>query len=394
MTTRATSCWACGSTELQSLYHVNSIPVHSVLLMDSASEALEFPRGNLELGFCDNCGFVQNLLFDPTPQSYSQKYEETQHFSPTFDRFARWLAQDVIDRHDLHGKTILEIGCGKGEFLVLMCELGGNRGIGLDPAYRPERTTSEAASRIEFIVDFYDERYTHLEADVVVCRHTLEHIQPVRSFMESVRRTIGDRDDTLVFFELPAVERVLTEGAFWDVYYEHASYFSLGSLARLFRETGFEVTSLAKAYDDQYLLIEARPVSGKTEPHLPEEDDLEELRAAATHFKTEGPRQVQRWRDELVQARAKGERVALWGSGSKAVSFLTTVGEGDAVGGVVDINPHKQGRFMPATAHPIWAPAQLKEFQPDLVIVMNPVYVEEIRADLAGMGLTPRLLAV
>jgi hypothetical protein len=391
---RMTACAACGSTSLRSIYSVSNIPVHSVLLMNSAQGALDFPRGDLELGFCDACGFVQNLKFDPAPQSYSKEYEETQHFSATFDHFARGLAQDLVDRHDLHGKKILEIGCGKGEFLVLLCELGGNSGTGLDPGYHPERTTSQAASRIEFINDFYDERYTHLEADVIVCRHTLEHIQPVRQFMESVRRTIGDRRDTLVFFELPAVERVLQEGAFWDVYYEHASYFSLGSLARLFRATGFEVTALSKAYDDQYLLIEALPAAGPTGPSLPEEDDLEDLRAAATHFSCKGPEQVNRWRAELEQAAQQGQKVALWGSGSKAVSFLTTIGVGPEVGGVVDINPHKHGRFMPGTAHPIWHPKELQNYRPDLVIVMNPIYLREIGEDLSRMGLSPRMLAV
>lgn len=391
---RSSACTACGSGNLTSIYEVRDIPVHSVLLMDSEREARDFPRGDLELVFCEECGFVQNLLFDPTPQSYSQQYEETQHFSPTFDRFARSLAQQLIDKHDLHGKRILEIGCGKGEFLVLMCELGDNSGIGLDPSYRPERTTSPAAERIEFINDFYDERYTHLEADVVICRHTLEHIQPVRQFMETVRRTIGDRENTLVFFELPAVERVLTEGAFWDVYYEHASYFSLGSLARLFRETGFEVTSLETVYDGQYLLIEAWPAASATEARLPQEDDLEFLRGAAREFASVGPARVAYWRGLLDDARRAGERVAVWGSGSKAVAFLTTIGVGDEVGALVDINPHKQGKFMPATGHLVSGPAHLREFRPDLVIVMNPVYVEEIRANLAAMGLTPRLLAV
>ena len=123
----------------------------------------------------------------------------------------------------------------------------------------PERIDDPAAADIEWIVDFYDERYTHLDADVVICRHTLEHIPDVADFMSTIRRSIGDRPDTVVLFELPDVQRVLDEVAFWDIYYEHCSYFSLGSLARLFRRTGFEVLELSLEYDDQYLLIAARP---------------------------------------------------------------------------------------------------------------------------------------
>ena len=93
--------------------------------------------------------------------------------------------------------------------------------------------------------------------------------------MRLVRRPIGDRTDVVVFFELPDTERVLTEAAFWDIYYEHCSYFTRGSLARLFRRTGFEPHRLWKAYDDQYLLLEAGPAGSGTGPRLSEEDDLE-----------------------------------------------------------------------------------------------------------------------
>ena len=117
------------------------------------------------------------------------------------------------------------------------------------------------------------------KADYVCCRHTLEHIHDVLDFMRLVRTAIGDRPDVPVFFELPDLERVLVERAFWDIYYEHCSYFTLGSLARLFRRTGFEVTELWKAYDGQYLMIEARPVAGPTTAALAQEDDLARITA-------------------------------------------------------------------------------------------------------------------
>mgnify|MGYP003554653687 FL=1 len=40
------------------------------------------------------------------------------------------------------------------------------------------------------------------------------------------------------------------------------------------------------------------------------------------------------------------------------------------------------------------APAFLREVRPDVVIVMNPIYCDEIRADLAAMGLAPEVTAV
>ncbi|MCZ7663017.1 MAG: class I SAM-dependent methyltransferase [Thermoleophilia bacterium] len=104
--------------------------MHSCVLVDSREAALAFPQGDIRLELCGSCGFVQNSAFDPGLIDYFQEYEETQGYSATFEAFARGLAAALVARHDLRGKEILEIGCGKGEFLALLCELGGNRGLG------------------------------------------------------------------------------------------------------------------------------------------------------------------------------------------------------------------------------------------------------------------------
>ena len=164
-----------------------------------------------------------------------------------------------------------------------------------------------------------------------------------------------------VFFELPDTERVLVEAAFWDIYYEHCSYFTLGSLARLFRRTGFEPRLLWKAYDDQYLMIEARPAVLETGPRLPEEDDLERTRRQVDWLRAAVGARIG---GAEVPARALARRPArrghLWGSGSKAVSYLTTLGVTDEVEAVVDINPHKHGKFLAGTGHEIVAPEALR----------------------------------
>ena len=89
---------------------------------------------------------MSNTAYDASLQEYCSNCEESQGFSPTFNAFAKKLAQTWIDRYQIRNKTILEIGCGKGEFLVLMCDLGDNRGIGIDPSYQPHRTPEEFRS--------------------------------------------------------------------------------------------------------------------------------------------------------------------------------------------------------------------------------------------------------
>lgn len=388
------ACPSCGSAAMLIFFALGDVPVHSCLLMASRDEALGCRRGELRLGFCRACGFIANTAFDPAVHEYSGRYEETQGFSPTFMTFARDLAARLVAAHDLRGRTVLEIGCGKGEFLVLMCELGGNAGIGIDPSYVPERTTSPAAGRIRFIREFYSEAHAGLRADFVCCRHTLEHIGAVGTLVRTLRVTLED-PSVPVFFEVPDVLRVLREGAFWDIYYEHCSYFSPGSLARLFRAARFDVVDLTLEFGGQYVLLTAKPADGPTAPTMALENDLGDLARAVDDFQQIGAAAVEHWRATLDGLRARGRRPVVWGSGSKGVALLTTLGAGDGlVEYVVDINPYKQGKFMPGTGQEIVAPEFLARYRPTDVLIMNPIYTEEIRQSLARLGLAPDLLPV
>lgn len=390
-----TRCNACGGTDIQSFYRVKDAPAHSCLMLSSRDEALAFPRGEIELGFCRECGFIGNLRFDPALNRYSADYEETQAFSPRFQAFLDELWQDQIARFELGpGMTALEIGCGKGEFLVGLCERSGCGGIGLDPAYRPERTRSSAADRIIFIRDFYGPKYARLHADYVCCRHTLEHIAPVHDFVRLIRETIGATRHVNVFFELPDMERVLRQGAFWDIYYEHCTYFTRGSLARLFRSTGFDVQRLYKAYDDQYLMLEAQPATGPTDARLPQESDLAATASLVERFERQVGGRLQSLADTIARHRAAGRRLAIWGSGSKCVSLVSSLRLGAELVAVVDINPHKHGKFLAGSGLEIVSPDTLRSLRPDVVLVMNSIYTEEIRRDLADRALHPELIAL
>lgn len=81
----------------------------------------------------------------------------------------------------------------------------------------------------------------------------------------------------------------------------------------------------------------------------------------------------------------------VWGSGSKGVSFLTALDSEGVIEYVVDVNPNKHGYYMAKTGQQIVAPAFLREYQPEMVIIMNPVYREEIVAELQRLGLAPEV---
>ncbi len=384
------TCPACGHPSPERFYSLTSIPTDSSMLFLDRESAIGHPTGNLQLVFCPGCGLVFNSSFDPSVHAYDAPYEDGQGFSSTFNNFAKSLAKQWIDRYGLKGKTLLEIGCGKGEFLKLMCDLACAKGIGVDPRHRHADDFPEDLRRVSFVSDFFSAGTLPRSVDFICCRHTLEHIGPVGQFVSTVLAAIEDRKEVVIAFEVPDLARVLTEGAFWDVYYEHCSYFSPGSIARLFRKVGFEILDLRLEYGGQYLVIEARP--GPPSPPHRLEESIDDLWRNVGTFASKASAAIDSWK-HFFAAHA-GERIVVWGSGSKGVGFLTTLGLTRAVEYVVDINPFKHGKFMPATGQQIVSPDFLSDYQPAHVIVMNPIYQAEISEMLIARGARANVLTV
>lgn len=386
-------CDNCQSYGMTTFYDVADVPIQSNLLLANQTDALAHPRGNLQLGFCSACGFIANLQYDAAWLEYTSDYEDSQGFSARFQDFIQRLADRLIRRYELRQKDILEIGCGRGDFLALLCERGNNRGIGIDPSYNRERARHDDVSNVRFIKDYFSATYTHLPADFICCRHTLEHLPHTAAFMHMLREAIGDRSEVVVFFEVPDTGRILQECAFWDIYYEHCSYFSPTSLIYLFQACGFEVLDFNKDFDNQYLLIEARPAAAPN-PALPHPDEVHVLAQDIASFQRRYQDHIRHWHQRLQQFRSETKRIAIWGAGSKAVGYLTALRLGDTIDDVVDINPYKQDMYLPGSGHRIVAPAMLQDDPPDVVIVMNPIYRDEIRQHLQQLGIDAQCIAV
>ncbi len=385
------SCPSCLSRGMTIFHQLRQVPVHSVMNIKTCDEALNFPKGNISLGFCPSCGFVSNLDFNPDLIGYSSDCEETQGYSATFRSFLTKTARDLIDKYDLHNKKIIEIGCGKGEFLHLLCKLGNNSGLGFDPAYVPERD-QEINDEVRFIKDYYSEKYAGYQGDVICCRMTLEHISETQKFVSTVRRAIGENENTIVFFQVPNVIRILRDIAFEDIYYEHCSYFSPGSLARLFKKCHFKILDLRLVYDDQYIALEAKPILAENADGsiFPAEEGLEVITKYVHDFKRKYLTVVGPWQ-KIIQ---EGQKIVLWGSGSKGVAFLTRLKIYDQIQYVVDTNPYRQGTYMAGTGQRVVSPEFLKEYRPDIVIIMNSIYLDEIQRLIQKMELSPEIKAL
>jgi hypothetical protein len=389
-----TTCPSCGSGTLEIFYEQKAIPIDSCRLLSSRAEAREFPRGVLRLSFCRSCGFIWNTAFDPSVQDSSASYQEIQRFSPRFERYVRRVAQRLIGKYKLHGKSLFEIGCGQGDFLSLMCQLGDNHGIGIDPNFVEKKTEAKANRRISIVKDYFSESHRRLIGDFVICRHTLEHIQPVRDFLCILRRSLKDRFDVTVFFEVPDSTRILREGAFWDMYYEHCSYFTCGSLARLFRRVGFEVLELALDFENQYILLEGRPMNTIRQAPLKLEEQPAEMAQVVKNLQDNIRDEIANWSKILKPVRNEGRRAVLWGSGAKSAAFLNVLRMGDKIDYIVNINPHQQGKYVVGTGQKIMPPEFLKDYKPDFIVCLNRIYLTEISERLEALGVVADVLTI
>ena len=352
---------------------------------------MKAPLGDIVLVYCSSCGHVANSAFDATLTEYTQAYENSLHFSPRFQEFARSQAEDLVDRYNLRQRELVEIGAGQGDFLGLLCERGDNRGLGFDEAYMPEGQ-DEQDERFKIINEFAWQEYIESTPDMIYARHVLEHIEHPSEFVSVIRQVIGDNADTLVYLEVPNMAYTLRELAIWDIIYEHCGYFTPQSLTCLLSQGGFGVLQTREVFGGQFLTIEAKPAEELTEKACVEQNALASLEQQIYVFAEAYEQKVAYWRKKLAAWQKEGKRVVTWGAGSKGVTFLNIMQAKDIVSFIVDINPRKLGKYVVGTGQEIVSPQFLRDYQPDVVILMNPLYQDEIARTLKDMGVTAEII--
>ena len=393
LSTVTASCPVCRSIVSATFLELQSVPASIGIQWSSANEAQSCRKGDLALMFCSRCGFIWNRSFDASRLEYSQRYDNSLDFSPLFRSYAQGLARRLIETYGIRGKRVVEVGCGKGHFLNLICEEGNNDGIGFDPSYEGDRVQGSAAGRITYKQQFYGEKHAEHSGDLVCCRHVFEHIADVIGFLAIMRRTIAQNPSTIAYFEVPDVRFILEKLSIWDIIYEHCNYFSRESLTNIFGRCGFDILRLEETYGGQFLSVDAR-LARSNEGAQHHGADLSNLSALVARFAGQARDCLESWRTRVDQLKRQGRKTVVWGGGSKAVAFLNMVKVGDEIPYVVDINPHKQGLFLGGTGQKIISPEFLKEFQPHVIILMNPIYRSEVAARVEEMNLAAEIVAV
>ena len=373
--TQRTVCPGCGSIRLSGSFSLSRQPVVLNYRFRTAAEARGVARRDIRLAQCRGCGLVFNAVFDPAVVPYDQNYENRQNFSPAFVRYLNRLADSLRERHGLSGGRILEVGCGKGDFLRMLCRNAGATGVGFDTSFEAPEGPEQKGVRFER--RYLSPSIVPGEFQLVICRHVVEHVADIGAFLRDLRAIAVAAGDPVVMLETPRWEWIVRNLCLWDISYEHCNYFHSRTLMHLCRLAGFRKVRHRMTFGGQYQVIELRvdpTVNPPTRaPGIPSGGDLRVFsRRAQAHL----ARLTARFR------RAAGTRGwAIWGAGAKGVALANQIG-GPAPSLVVDSNPAKQGGVLPGTRIPIVSPADPRVPELGLIVIANPNYGAEIRRSL------------
>jgi 2-polyprenyl-3-methyl-5-hydroxy-6-metoxy-1,4-benzoquinol methylase len=377
-------CPVCQGRDLLPSITIDSVPVLCNALHLDAISARASKAGRFAITFCRRCSHVFNAAFDEDRIGYTQSYENSLHFSSRFVAFADALANRLNHRYTLTGKTIVDIGCGKGDFLKQLCVLSNAKGVGFDKSF--DECRGEPVPGVRFVNDWFHEGHSDISPGFVVCRHVLEHIAEPIDFLRKLRTNPAIKPQTVLYFEVPNALYTLRDLGIWDLIYEHVSYFTPPSLRAAFEAAGFDVIGAGSSFGGQYLYIEARPGSVRMPARSREVATIESL---VRRFEGVYVPKVRQWRDYVAQRDA--DAIVVWGAGSKGITFVNVVPGASRIGGLIDVNPHKQGRFAPGTGTQILPPESLRERSIQSVIVMNPIYRSEIADTVEALDLSAEI---
>ncbi|MCQ2997737.1 class I SAM-dependent methyltransferase [Pseudomonas quasicaspiana] len=334
------------------LYRSSALPVLQNRTFADADAARSSVSADLILVQDLDTGLIYNHAFDPQKLCYDSGYQNEQAHSGYFKAHLD-AAEQIISKH-MGDMSLIEVGCGKGYFLEQLRDHGFDI-VGIDPAYEGQSP---------YVVKAPFTREAGLAADAVILRHVLEHIPDPMTFLQSIAEA---NDGGLIYIEVPCMDWILEHKAWFDVFYEHVNYFRLEDFHRLFST----VHEAGHLFGGQYLYVVAdlgslrsKPLPAAPEVQMPADFMLSIKRALS-----------------IIQA-SPDKPVGIWGAASKGVIYsLFLQRAGVEVDQVIDINPAKQGRYLPLSGLRVSSPEQAMLALPDgaHLFVMNSNYLEEIK---------------
>lgn len=338
----------------------------------SSQQATRVPRRDIHLRQCGRCGLIFNASFSPEVIPYDENYENRQCFSPAFVGHLEQLATNLTTRYALKKSAILEVGCGKGDFLRLICQTAQARGVGYDTSF--EESEQPQRDRVTFHKKYLSSTEVAEPFSAVICRHVIEHVPDIREFLIELHAIAQAAQARVVLLETPRFEWIARHVAVWDIFYEHCNYFPSQSLAYLCRLAGFRVLRQRSVFGGQYQTLELVPARSQRKAASPGIDPDSGL----SRFARRAGAKLKELQNSILRE-SGGKQWAIWGAGAKGVAMVNQLGKQLQPTCVIDTNPLKQGGVIPGSSVPIIAPNDSRLPNLQLILIANPNYASEIR---------------
>ena len=346
---------------------------------------------------CDQCYLVQVGTFVQPDNVFRSDYPYFSSYSPSWLHHARQYCELVTERFGLGPDSlVVEVASNDG-YLLQYLVAKGIPVLGVEPA----ANVADAAARkgVPSLRKFFGSATaleigaSHGPADLIIGNNVLAHVPDLNDFVRGLRLAL--KPDGVITLEFPHLLKLIEGNQFDTIYHEHFSYFSFWTVERLFAHHGLTL------FDVQQLPTHGgslRIYARHREAQLPQlavtpavwELRIHELATGVCELDyyaafAEQARETKRKLLEfLIAAKRAGKTEAGYGAPGKGNTLLNYCGiRTDFIDYTVDLNPHKQGNFLPGTRIPILAPHHISTTRPDYLLILPWNLREEIMVQMA-----------
>lgn len=345
-----TACNLCGSS-CQMFLELDAVPpVHNLFCL-TAEEARRFPSTGVSYAWCVACQHIS--IVKMRALEFDGRYNNDQTASRVamdlYHRVATEIENAIPDR----GASIVEIGCGRGELVVLLSQLGYTNLQGYDPA---------APANLGCLIrSTCWTPFAKPETDLLILRHTLEAIPTLDSFVEGLSASLTESG--MVYCEITNASKLLREQDLFSLFPEYSNLFSIPSISLLFSRHGLFVERVVEYYGGEWVGVWFKKIT-------------------APPLVLDGKGFLDKLRRKIA---ALPQPVVLWGAGGRGGNILSLCSADlSLIPFVVDLNQAKQGKFIPPFGQEIIAPARLSEIGPATILVSNRKYKAEVAATVSA----------
>ena len=331
---------------------------------------------------CDRCWLVQTEDYTDADELFTGDYAYFSSFSSSWLQHCQDYVSAMVARLGLgSSSTVVEIAANDGYLLQYVQQ----RGI---PCYGIEPTASTAAAArakgIEIMEEFFGVELAQRlvaqkrRADLIAANNVLAHVPDINDFVAGIQQLLNA--DGVASFEFPHLLRLVAETQFDTIYHEHYSYLSLTAVSGIFAANGLEVFAVEglSTHGGSLRVFAQRSDTRSRAVETSVAQLLERERAAGMttlDFYQGFQRRADTIKDDflrfLLDAKRDGTSVAAYGAAAKGNTLLNYAGvHADLLPYVVDLNPNKQGKYLPGSLIPIVGVTRLETERPDRVVIL------------------------